>query len=255
MSIGFIVPCCIRKPIHMKSLDRCIRSIRKHHPETPIVVIVDYTSKLDRGDVSGYDNVIWEFDTEHVPADMLTHKYFLKNKYFQKSIVIQDSMEVLAPFENVESIQCSYLWHFNNHRKEWSVIEEPRTLYNVSNNIVTHDDLVRHILKNFITDTKFQDYALDMYENKRLWSGCFGCLGIYDIKFIEKLEEQTHFTDFIVKMKSNRLRRAIESIWSLACQYVVGQSIFDSFDGLYYDGTYHNKMRSKRIQKSSYNRQ
>ena len=57
------------------------------------------------------------------------------------------------------------------------------------------------------------------------------------------------------QMKDNRLRRAIESLFSLACQYVLKKEIYDSYDGLYYDGNYHNNFVGKFIIKRSFNRQ
>ena len=39
------------------------------------------------------------------------------------------------------------------------------------------------------------------------------------------------------QMNNNRLRRVAESLFPLACQYVLGDSIVEkSYDGIYYDG-------------------
>ena len=56
-------------------------------------------------------------------------------------------------------------------------------------------------------------------------------------------------------MVNNRKRRAIESIFSIACQYSFGQPIISSFDGLYYDGHYHNRYKGKFIKKKCFDRQ
>jgi hypothetical protein len=51
------------------------------------------------------------------------------------------------------------------------------------------------------------------------------------------LNEKTGIVDFLKKMNNNRLRRVAESMFPLACQYVLGDQIVgQSYDGIYYDG-------------------
>jgi hypothetical protein len=253
---GFIIACCLRNDKHYQSFINCIGSIQLFHSEK-IVVIVDFTSNTDYVNraINKYPSVIFEINTPEVPADMLCLEYFKNNKYFETAIIIQDSMYLIDKIDPSHVADISYIWHFTNHRIHWSFINEPDTQFNKKNNIKTHDDLVIYCLNNFTTNNSFKTYALDLYYNKYNWVGCFGLCCIITHDFVNKLHEDTGIFDITVNMTDNRLRRAIESVFSLACVYSTGRNITSSFDGLYYDGYYHNNFKGKYIEKQSFNRE
>jgi hypothetical protein len=257
MSFGFIVPTCLRVEDHAKSLTECIQSIQTHNPGTKIVVIVDFSSSISLVEpcIKKFPTVVFEQSHYLVPADMLTFWFFLKNKYFDRACIIQDSMRVKKSIHPNSSFDIQYLWHFTNHRIQWHTIEEPQTEYNIEHKIKVHDDLNRHVIGSFIANNGFRLYCEKNYFNKHTWSGCFGCCCFITYSFLEKMEAMTNITDIMMNMNSNRLRRSIESIFSLACQYTLGKEIHDSFDGLYFDGFKGNNMESDHIKKISFNRQ
>lgn len=258
-TFGFIIPTCVRERCHLESLKRCINSIRKHYPDILIVLIIDFTSDIDLSSDKLYDtdtNIIREYTSEKIPADMLVYKYFLKNKYFDKAIVIQDSMVLLNKFSNLDFIDTfKYIWHFTNHRKHWHIIKEPKTSYNEENNIITHDDLIKDCINKFITKPDLKKYMLEIYDQKNKWSGCFGCLTIMTHSFLKMFDEETDIIAIMGKMTNNRMRRAIESIFPLSCQYVCNTEIHESYDGLYYDGNGSSRMKTDLLEKISYDRQ
>ena len=248
----FIIPTCLRENKHIESLKRCINSIYKYHNDTKIILIIDYTSTLDYKD----DRLYKIEKTTNTAADMSVYYFFNKNEYAQKCIMIQDSMEITSKFIDLPLI--SFLWQFKNHY-QWSIIEEPYTEYNIINNIKTHDDLIIHLVKNIeysnvLTDS-FKKYVLDNYYRKELWYGCFGCCCIMDINYLKILDKLSGIINFMLKMNDNRKRRAIESIFSLACLYVSNELQIKIYDGLYFDGINGNNGESKHIKKYSYNRQ
>jgi hypothetical protein len=55
-------------------------------------------------------------------------------------------------------------------------------------------------------------------------------------------------------MVEKRNRITLESIITIAFQYTLGKTP-DVYDGLYYDGHYHNNFVGKFITKKSFNRQ
>jgi hypothetical protein len=253
---GFIIAGCLREESHMISLQECLYSIQTFHPYQKCVVIVDFTSKkvLVEQVIQRFCNVIFECDTLPIPADMQLLKYFKEKKYFDTAILLQDSMRIKQVF-NVEHINdVKYLWHFNNHRVHWSVIQESPTDYNKKHNIHTHDDLIHHIINN-IPNVEFSKYCKETYGKKELWSGCFGALCIITSTFLEELDDKTHIIELQLTMTTNRLRRAIESLFALACNYTLNTYIIDSYDGLYYDGIHGNNMNGTYIQKNSFDRQ
>ena len=254
---GFIVAACLRTEVHKESLSCCLNSIKQFHENISIAVVIDYTSeqKYIIEVIKEFPTVIFEINTPAVPADMLLLYYFKLRRYFQKAILLQDSMTVISKVDITKTHDLDYLWHFNNHRVHWHTIMEPDTEFNRQHKIITHDNLVEYCISNLIKPEDFKTYCIQNYHDKYKWSGCFGCLCIIDYDFLCKLDAESSIIDLMSQMKDNRLRRAIESLFSLACQYVLKKEIYDSYDGLYYDGNYHNNFVGKFIIKRSFNRQ
>lgn len=244
---GFIIPTCIKKKQHLLTLIKCIDSLQKFHSNEKIVIIIDHASTIKNIEsYINYQNIIFENDPNlKSPADMLFFYYFLKNKYFNTAIIIQDSMFVQSKFNenDIEKIKnIKYMWHFTNHRKQWVKIKEPTSEYNTNNNIITHDDLINHYIdkyKNIFCDS--YNYIKKTYNDKNKWSGSLGCCCIINIDFLKKVQNDTRIIDVMLQMKNNRDRRTMESIFPICCQYSCGHEIHSSFDGLYFDGVTTNK--------------
>lgn len=246
-AVGFIVIACVRTHAHASSLLRCIHSIRQYHTE-PIVVLVDPTSILTLIDVE--DGVNYIYLEPPVTADMQVFGWYAQNNVFETAIILQDSMYLLNPFDMEEVSKTKdihYMWHFTNHRLQWAHIIEP--------NGMTHDELNMYCINTLISHFGFKEYCLSTYMNKHLWSGCFGFACILTHTFASILEEQTHISTLMAHATTNRLRRSMESLFSLACQYAAQREIHTSYDGLYYDGVVHNGFRGYRIAKVSFDRQ
>jgi len=259
-TFGFMVAICVRNMEHKNSVNKCVDSIIKYHPTDKAVLVVDFTSnsELVKELVEQYswnNYIIFENFTEHVPADMLLLYYFKKNKYFDIAICIQDSMYVRNKFENIAVDDVELLWHFTNHRVHWSEIKEPVTEFTKKYTITTHDDLIMYCINNLIESEDFKKYCNKIYFQKHRWSGSLGCCCIINYDFLCKLDDSTKIINFMSKMSNNRLRRAMESLFSLACQFCLNKEIHSSYDGLYYDGFYHNNFKGFYIQKKSFDRQ
>lgn len=256
-NFGFIIASCLRHDDHFLSLKSCISSIQNFHPDKKIVVIVDYSSNDDivKKCKNMYQDIIYETYEEEIPADMLFFKFFKQNKYFEKAILLQDSMKIKNSMDASKISDIKYIWHFTNHRVHWSTINEPETTENKINNIITHDDLNMYIINNLIKKNDFKDYCKKIYFHKNEWCGCFGTCSIITYDFVNILDDKTDIIDLQKKMTNNRLRRAIESIFSLAVQFVTKRKMEDSYDGLYYDGVKHNNFEGHYISKKSFDRQ
>jgi len=250
--LGFIVAVCLWTEEHRKSWEECLKSIRKFHPVAPIIAILDKSSVLEINNSDPYLQV--EKPTIDVASDMLTYYYFLKQNSFETVVTLQDSMKLLVPVTE-ERKAVSYLWSFTNHRTDWSKIREPESQENTENNIKTHDDLVLYCINKHVKSLDFLQYALSTYRKKDEWVGCFGCLTYSSKDFIRILDERTGIIDTMKSMgRDNRKRRAIESIFSLSVQYVLGY-VPEVYDGLYFDGeTGGHKLKGEKIEKVSHNR-
>jgi len=260
MDQGFIITSYVENSDHLNCLDECIQSILKFYDQKQIIVIVSYGSSFDliKQLEDKYNNIIFEKNGPiSVPAISLSFYYIAKNNYFKKTVVIHDSMKLRKPInvDDVDTIQ--FLWHFTNHRIHWHTIQEPRTEYNILNNINTHDDLILHMANKYIDIPEFKSFFNNFYWRKDLWVGCFGLTYILDSDYLKQLQEKTHIIELLQNFKDNRERRAAESVLSIACAYTCDNLICDSFDGLYYDGmNYSNNGQSEHLIKrmNSFNR-
>lgn len=256
-SFGFMIAGCWRKPEHLTVFNECVQSIRKYNPLQKIVVVIDFTSdsELVKSAISNNPDVLFEVNTKPVPADMLLLSYFKDKRYFDKAVLLQDSMRLKKAMDVSSVKDIQYVWHFTNHRWHWSTITEPSTEYNTINNIVTHDDLILHVIDTKIENAEFKKYCKDIYFNKDKWCGCFGTCCIITHDFLLDLDARTNIINIESFMTSNRLRRAIESLFALACQYVTQRTMEDGYDGLYYDGIVGNNLEGDVISKVSFDRQ
>jgi len=243
----FIIPSYCSSELHGLQLKRCIKSIREHH-DNKIFLIDDYSDYDINLYISEFDNI--EIIESQVKAggDMVTYLNFSQIDGFKNAVIIQDSMTLEHALENITYIDTiKHIWYFTNHRLHWHKIKEADTEYNRKNNIKVHDDLMMDCIKKMIDKEEFREWAINIYPKKEKWSGSIGCQSVIDKNFLTELDEKTGIIDILSKMNDNRLRRVAESLFPLACQFIVGDSIVEtSYDGIYYDGV-HKQPGNKHI--------
>jgi len=262
MSVGFLVASFLKEPAHYDSLIQCVSSICKFHTNRVIVVINSLSDgALTAKAIETYedcDQVMIHVDPSHISACNLVYTYFNEHKCFDVAIILQDSMYLncALPLEDIGRVpDVMFLWHFTNHRVHWSAIKEPESEYNKAHNIVTHDDLILDAIRTYSRKPEFIKYCETAYPQKHTWVGSFGFTSIIHSGFLEKLNMQTDILHILTHMNDNRQRRASESIFPLACNFVLGSPITGSFDGLYYDGvTYNNHNKGTYFSKISFGR-
>jgi hypothetical protein len=241
MTFGFIIITSIRTNIHLKQLHRCISSVKKYHPNNDIIIINDSDDNYNLEiELKKYDKIHIIKSLKKGSGDQQTFKVLAETNLFDKAVSMQDSMILNKKLENIDEINSvMFLWHFTNHRVQWNIIKEPKTQYNIDNNIITHTDLIaHHVLTYYNAHPNFQIFALKNLSHMDKWSGCFGSLCIIDKETLLKLNKEVNFIDTFINSTSNRDRRANESIFALICHYVFPNIDFEnSYDGLYYDGS------------------
>lgn len=244
-TFGFIIPSYCETDLHVSQLNRCIQSIRRFHSYEKIIIIDDYSS-IDFSFIEReFSDVQIVKSRSKGAGDMVTYSVFRDHPVFETAVIMQDSMCLEKKMDRIQSIDSiNFIWYFTNHRLHWSIIEEPQDHYNIKHNIKVHDDLVVHCIDRFIEKDEFKYFAKELYFKKSKWSGCFGCSSIIKYSFLIELDEKTGIIDLLSKMNTNRLRRAAESIFAIACMYVLGEQVFEkAYDGLYYDGIHEPKNR------------
>ena len=248
MDFGFIIPTCCREDIHLRQLHRCINSIRKFHLDNHIILINDSPEKYDIVKIfSAHKNIQVIKSYKKGSADQQVFKVLLDIDLFDKAVFIQDSMLLNKKLEDIENIDFKFIWHFTNHRVHWDIIKEPKTEYNIKNNILSHTDLIRHnVLRDYSHNEEFKNFCIDKLNKKNEWVGCFGSLCIINKGILRKLNNKVNFIEIFINSISNRDRRVNESIFSLLCHYKYSNVDFkESYDGLYYDGNNSFKFKGR----------
>lgn len=241
MSFGFIIPTCVRSEIHFNQLKRCVSSIQNFHKDKKIILIDDSNENYSDNIKDYYQsnsNILVKKSLKKGSADQQVFKVLLNTKLFEKAILMQDSMILNKKLEGIEDIDLKFIWHFTNHRVHWDLIQEPKTEYNIKNNINSHTDLIYHnVSRDYKDNESFQKYIFYKLKNKNEWCGCFGSLCILSKKKLELINNRVNFIDKFINSINNRDRRVNESIFSLICHYSMPNYNFEeSYDGLYYDG-------------------
>lgn len=241
----FIIPSYCKTQQHLQQLRKCLSSIRQHH-DNYIIINDDFSDiQILEHHLQDFENIEVVTSWTRGGGDMTTYhqwRWMLDNyerdPMWTHAVIMQDSMNLEAPLENVEDIETiKHLWYFTNHRLHWSHIKEPQTEYNIANNIKVHDDMMIHCINRDVKNIPFKQWLLDIYPKKELWSGSIGCQSIISKDFVNHLNDRTGIVDIMYRYNDNRLRRVAESLFPLACQYCTGKQASEiSYDGLYYNG-------------------
>jgi hypothetical protein len=236
----FVISTCIYNDLHLNQLLRCINSIRFYYETILIILINDSDDTFNINELFKHDtNIIIIDSLLKGSADQQVFKIIINNDSIDTAIIIQDSMILNKPLDNIDKItEIQFLWHFTNHIYDWDKIEEPHTDYNVRHSIITHTDLIKHQLCiDYNDNPEFLNFALNALNNKESWCGCIGNVSIINRNALIYINNKVNFIDKFIKYDTNRLRRVNESIYPLICHYVFPKINFhNSYDGLYYDG-------------------
>lgn len=242
MTFGFLIPTFVTDERSLSVFYQCLVRLQEFHPTVPKLLFVDSTKSIDllQFDFVSKDRTIQIISTRYCDGEMNVLKHFYETKYFDVGILLHDSFLLKQPLTNIENISdVNFIWYFTNHRVHWHIIEEPISDYNAQHKIRTHDDLILHLAKRSYEGSDFYTWLQEIYWQKEKWIGCFGPVTILRHDFLRTLQEKTGFLQCIPHLKDKRDRMCMETLYALACQYVLGRPA-DSYDGLYYDGIHPN---------------
>lgn len=243
--VNFIIPTFCSKQEHVTKVINTLKNIFKYHPSSKIFIINDHSTidvQIIKNTFSKSNDIkIINSKYQKGVAEMLPYLYMLQMNDCSKAVIIVDSVDLLFSLTNElqHTTNIKYIMHFTNHRVHWNKIKEPSSEFNVKNNIHTHSQLIKYFANKNLTNKKFLTYFNEIYDNMNNWVGCFGCMSIITYAFLKKLEHKTNILrDTIPHIKNKRDRMVMETLFSIACQYVLGQTpqSLDNNNSLYYDG-------------------
>jgi hypothetical protein len=123
----------------------------------------------------------------------LGYYYFYKNHFFEKAIIIHDSVFINKYINFDKYDEIKFIWHFESkwfdQNEEIHLIEK-----------INHSD---HILK--------------YYDNLEEVHGCFGIQSVITYNFIEKIEKKYNIFNLLNNINTRKLRMDFERVFALIC--------------------------------------
>jgi hypothetical protein len=153
----------------------CYNSIRKYYPENMIIIIDDNSNYDYIKNIDLYKTTIIKSEY-HGRGELLPYYYYLHNKFFDKALIIHDSVFINTYIDIANVNKYKLLWDFEHY---WDHIDEETNMIKLFND----------------------EELLNFYNNKNLWKGCFGGMSIIShdyLKFINSKYDISKLLDCIL---------------------------------------------------------
>lgn len=192
-SLGFVIVRHIKDERTSQYWYRSYQSIRKHYPSTPIVVIDDDSnpSFVDQELEKNLFNC--RIIQSELPkrGEILGYYYFWKHKWFQKAVVLHNSVFLHQEMDFHSCKNVKFLWHIEDKQ---------------------YDNVERETF--FLRDIGSQ--YVHLYESKEYWKGCFGVMSVIDHDFMCKIAD---IFVLLPTIKSRSDRCCLERVFAVMCFY------------------------------------
>jgi hypothetical protein len=126
-------------------------------------------------------------------GEVLPYYYLLKENYFEKAVIIHDSVFIRQFIDFEQYDEVKFFWHFE---KNW---DDP--------------DLEKSIIRSLDNS----QVLIDTYNNRGSWTGCFGAICVVERFFLQKIDEVHNFKNFLTCMATKADRIAFERIFGVLC--------------------------------------
>jgi hypothetical protein len=191
-NFGFIITRHVNSERTNNYWNKCVNLIKHVYPLRPIVIIDDNSKKEFVKEWRNYENVTIISSEYPGRGELLPFVYLLKYKWFEKAVVLHDSLFVheRIPIELFNS-DVIPLWH------------HPYDAENLANILRIVDVLKNNniLIKKLLKDKNF--------------NLCFGCQCFITLPFLEKLQQKYQFTNLIHVVTNRTDRCALERVIGL----------------------------------------
>jgi hypothetical protein len=204
-NLGFIITRHVSSHKTNNYWIECISRIRKFYPLSKIVIIDDNSNSLflnETGvDLTNCTIIESEFKKR---GEILPYYYFYKNKFFEKAIIMHDSVFVQYPIDVSRINNIRYIWSFNGE-------------------IVENDNLEKFLISKL--NKKYVPSLMNIHNNKYLWPGCFGVMSVITYNFVTILNDKYDFFNLLNYVDSRVLRCCLERVFAVVCYHEIGNQI------------------------------
>lgn len=205
-TLGFIITRHVNSHKTNQYWIECINRIKLFYPISKIVIIDDNSNPLflnENGvDLTNCTIIESEFKGR---GELLPYYYLYKNHFFEKAIIMHDSVFIQYPINTSNVKNIRFLWSFNG-----SIIED--------NNI--ERNLIIQLNKTQVP------MLLHLHNNKNIWNGCFGVMSIITYDFVKILNDKYDFFNLLEIVKSRKFRCCLERVFGVICYNECRSDIF-----------------------------
>jgi hypothetical protein len=186
--VGFIILRHVTNKLTNKYWINCVNSIRRYYPENKILIIDDNSNYEYITEETLYKTTI--INSEYPKrGELLPYYYYLHNKLFDVAVIIHDSV-FINEYIDMSVKKYKFLWDFRHY---WDQIEDETIMINVFNDLE---------LKEF-------------YENKNLWTGCFGSMSIITHDYLTHINNKYDISKLLDYVLNRYNRCSFERV--IAC--------------------------------------
>lgn len=186
---GFIILRHVNSKLTNNYWNNCYKSIRKHYPDNLIIIIddnSDYAYITEQQTV--YNTTIIQSEY-YGRGELLPYFYYLQNKLFDTAVILHDSV-FINTYIDIRVDKYKMLWDFEH---DWDQIEDETNMINLFNDAE----------------------LLAFYENKRLWTGCFGGMSIITHDYLTYVNNKYDISKLLNVVKNRYNRCSFERV--IAC--------------------------------------
>lgn len=185
----------------------CYNCIRHFYDNK--IVIVDSASNPDFLDSPKQELVNCEIIQSEFPGtgEISCYYYFYKNRFFEKAVVIQDSMFIHHKIDFTDFRDVLFLWNTETEGQH-DFYGEQMNFLNSMTKVKNNPELMNDIL----------EFRASMGD----WKLCFGPSSMVEHKFISSLQEEFSLFDILRNSDSFgtfEYRQAFERFYGLLCCY------------------------------------
>jgi hypothetical protein len=191
--LGFIILRHVNNELTNNYWNLSYKCIREHYPEN-LIMIIDDNSNLDyvKEQIPLYKTTIINGEY-HGRGELLTYYYYLHNKFCDTAVIIHDSVFIT---KNIDFSVDKYkiIWDFDH---SWDQIEDE------TNMIKLFDD----------------NELLSFYENKNLWTGCFGGMSIITHEYLTYVNNRFNISKLLDCVLNRYNRMSFERVIACLLQF------------------------------------
>lgn len=191
---------------HVNSLEtnqywkECCRCIRLLYSDAVILIVDDnsnrtYIDPVNEAEVLKLTTNCHVIQSEFPGSgEILGYYYFYRTRWFDKAIIMHDSVFIQKRLDVDSVTDVRFLWHFDNH--DWDT-----------------DAQIMDLMKN----AKMPEHIVSIYTQKHRWYGCFGVQSIITRDFLSILIDKYNLWAFIPFINNRSDRMCMERIFSVLC--------------------------------------